>query len=56
VIGSDLTDEELLEAWFKVEGDTITVTGPDGEPQQLRPVWEKSGELAGWEDAGLAGE
>ncbi len=56
VIGSDLTDEELLDAWFKVEGDTITVTGPDGEPQKLRPVWEKSGGLVGWEDAELAGE
>ena len=50
VIGSDLSDEELLEAWFKAEGDTITVTSDDGPPQYLRPVWDKDGELAGWED------
>lgn len=48
-LSREAPDEELLEAWFKVEGDTVGVTGPDGEEEQLQPVWDKSGELAGWE-------
>lgn len=49
LVGGDPTDEELLDAWFKVEEDTVTVIGADGELRFLRPIWEKGGELAGWQ-------
>ena len=49
-IRNEPTEDELLEAWFKAEGDTIEVVGADGELRLLRPVWDGEGGLAGWED------
>lgn len=51
VRGDNPWDEEMLDAWFKADGDWITTIDAHGKTEFVVPVWDKGGNHVGWRTA-----
>ncbi len=54
VRGDNPLDEEMLDAWFKADGDVITTIDAHGKTEYSVPVWDKGGDHVGWREATAA--
>ena len=48
LVGTDPTDEELLDAWYQTNDYYIEYATSEGEVKRVEPVWDDKGEMCGW--------
>ncbi len=51
VRGDNPLDADLLDAWFKADGDVITTIDALDNVEYLVPIWDKGGDHVGWREA-----